>query len=64
MGKLLISRLDNSSSNPNPAPLGSEYMVQEVGFEPTKQYVLGPKPSAFDQAGQLLLKVGVLILIH
>jgi hypothetical protein len=39
-------------------------MVQEVGFEPTKQYVLGPKPSAFDQAGRLLLKMCVITLIH
>jgi hypothetical protein len=29
-------------------------MVQEAGFEPANRYGLGPHPSAFDQAGQLL----------
>ena len=28
--------------------------VQEAGFEPANRYGLGPHPSAFDQAGQLL----------
>ncbi len=28
--------------------------VQRAGFEPAKQYVLGPHPSAFDQARQPL----------
>ncbi len=28
-----------------------EEMVQEVGFEPTKHYALGPKPSPFDRSG-------------
>ena len=29
-------------------------LVQEAGFEPANRYGLGPHPSAFDQAGQLL----------
>ena len=28
--------------------------MQEAGFEPANRYGLGPHPSAFDQAGQLL----------
>ena len=26
-------------------------LVQEVGFEPTKHYELGPNPSPFDHSG-------------
>ena len=35
--------------------MSSDKQVQGAGFEPAKQYVLGPKPSAFDQAWQSLL---------
>ena len=30
--------------------------MQRAGFEPAKRCVLGPHPSAFDQAGQPLLQ--------
>ena len=38
--------------------------MRGAGFEPAKQYVLGPKPSAFDQAWQSPRKLGEIARGH
>ena len=35
----------------------SKNLMQRAGFEPAKRCVLGPHPSAFDQAGRPLQQV-------